>query len=147
MAGCGAEQPPKEIESVEFLPELIVKASTARADRICKLVGVDGRALDLRVRGNAAFNDEDPAGQWQIVEPASWSAAAVESRFDMGLGGSSNHRWRTAEGEMSAQVTWCDECPRDGTDSTIVVHDHSGSKFAGVCRPIDLKNPETETRS
>lgn len=146
LGGCEAE--PEQVLTPNIFPaKLEVAPSTAAPNRLCHLVGADGRAFDLKIHGGVAYQKNDLQGNWQIVQPAAWSAKAVSSEFDMGLGGVSTHRWKSEGGDMSARVEWCDECPRDGSDSTIVVYDHSFSVFAGVCRSIGLQNEETETPS
>jgi hypothetical protein len=146
LTGCGSE-PQRILTPKAFAATLSADPSTATPDRLCNIIGSDARPIELKIRGHVPRNESDEAGKWQIVEPAVWSASAVSSQFDMGLGGVSSHRWKTQAGDMSASVSWCDECPRDGTDSSIEVYDATFRFFAGVCRPIEPQGQPTDTVS
>ncbi len=141
--GCEAKQQGSDqrniLKPAVFDAGLAVARATASPNRHCTLVGADGNPFDLMISGDAAYRETDPAGRWQIIEPENWSAKNVSSQFDMGLGGVSTHSWKISEGIMSARLEWCDDCPLDGTDSTITVHDYAGRAFAGVCRDLKEK--------
>ena len=71
VGGCDSE-PERLLTPKVFSPELAAEPSTATPDRLCKLVGADGRPFDLKIRGDVAHREGEEAGHWQIVEPMNW---------------------------------------------------------------------------